>query len=1072
LTDDADPVVEKVLEIVAAQTGYPTDMLDLDADLEADLGVDTVKQAETFAAIREEYNIERDDTLALRDYPTLNHVIGFVHERRPDLAAAPQSSADVVSTQTAATPKEAPVVGVAPTADGGDPVVDKVLEIVAAQTGYPTDMLDLDADLEADLGVDTVKQAETFAAIREEYNIERDDTLALRDYPTLNHVIGFVHERRPDLAAAPQSSADVGSTQTAAPPKDATAVVASPTDLVVGDDQAAAQVPRRIPTPVLRPSLDLCATTGVILDETSRIVVMADQGGVGKALRKRLTKRGADVLVIDDGPEAEELRTRLDEYAAAGPIQGVYWLPALDVEAAIADMDLAAWREALRVRVKLLYETMRHLYDQVGDAGTFLVSATRLGGLHGYGPEGATAPMGGAVTGFTKAFKREKPDALVKAVDFAPSRKTAGPADALIEETLRDPGAVEIGIRGDHRWTISITEQPLPEEPAGITLDGDSVFVVTGAAGSIVSAITADLAEASAGTFHLLDLTPEPDRNDADIAMFSADKDGLKRSIFERLKASGERATPALVEKEVAAIERRHAALSAIESIEAHGGTVHYQSVNLLDGDAMAAAMSKVREISGKVDLLLHAGGLEISRRLPDKERSEYDLVFDVKADGWFNLLNGLGDTPIASTVVFSSVAGRFGNNGQTDYSAANDLLCKHTAAMRAGDSGTLGVAIDWTAWGDIGMATRGSIPTVMKAVGIDMLPAAAGIPIVRREVTGRAAGGEIVIGLRLGILLDEFDATGGIDVSDEGALTDALGGRSVMTQAVEAFDIFDGLTVTATLDPADQPFLFDHRIDGTPVLPGVMGVEAFAAAAGLPFPELHLASVENVDFLAPFKFYRNEPRTVQVKVRYEPDGDDIIGHCRLIGERVLANQPEPQVTVHFTGNVRLSREPATVAATEVPSGGTPVDQDAIYGIYFHGPAYQVMEQARLADGRVVGEMAAKLPANHVPDAHPLATAPRLTELGFQTAGVWEIGTTGTMALPLHIDRVVYATNTEPSSGVRAVVTPGPEGFEASIVTAEGEGLVHMQGYRTVRMPAPVDETAATPLKEAMAGRE
>ena len=48
---------EKVLAIVAEKTGYPPDMLDMDLDLEADLGVDTVKQAETFAAVREAYGI-------------------------------------------------------------------------------------------------------------------------------------------------------------------------------------------------------------------------------------------------------------------------------------------------------------------------------------------------------------------------------------------------------------------------------------------------------------------------------------------------------------------------------------------------------------------------------------------------------------------------------------------------------------------------------------------------------------------------------------------------------------------------------------------------------------------------------------------------------------------------------------------------------------------------------------------------------------------------------------------------------------------------------------------------------
>ena len=79
-----------------------------------------------------------------------------------------------------------------------------MLEIVAEKTGYPKDMLDLDLDLEADLGIDTVKQAEMFAAIRAAYNIPRDENLKLRDFPTLAHVIQFAHDRqrRPQAPAA------------------------------------------------------------------------------------------------------------------------------------------------------------------------------------------------------------------------------------------------------------------------------------------------------------------------------------------------------------------------------------------------------------------------------------------------------------------------------------------------------------------------------------------------------------------------------------------------------------------------------------------------------------------------------------------------------------------------------------------------------------------------------------------------------------------------------------------------------------------------------------------------------
>ena len=192
-----------MLAVVAEQTGYPTDLLDMDLDLEADLGIDTVKQAEVFASIREAYGIERDDALKLRDYPTLNHVVGFVRERA-DLGSAPAPAAEPPRPSAEPAPRAAPAAAPAAAAPvpPSDGVEARVLAVVAEQTGYPTDLLDMDLDLEADLGIDTVKQAEVFASIREAYGIERDDALKLRDYPTLNHVVGFVRERA-DLGSAP-----------------------------------------------------------------------------------------------------------------------------------------------------------------------------------------------------------------------------------------------------------------------------------------------------------------------------------------------------------------------------------------------------------------------------------------------------------------------------------------------------------------------------------------------------------------------------------------------------------------------------------------------------------------------------------------------------------------------------------------------------------------------------------------------------------------------------------------------------------------------------------------------------
>ena len=182
-------------------------MLALDLDLEADLGIDTVKQAELFASVREEWGIPRDEKRKLRDYPTLNHVIAFVHQMRPDLAARPRAPRRSRRARPrlpwSHPPRPSPPPRSAPAAPCScDPVREQILALVTEKTGYPPDMLDVELDLEADLGVDTVKQAELFASVREKWGIPRDENRKLRDYPTLRHVIDFVHQMRPDLEPA------------------------------------------------------------------------------------------------------------------------------------------------------------------------------------------------------------------------------------------------------------------------------------------------------------------------------------------------------------------------------------------------------------------------------------------------------------------------------------------------------------------------------------------------------------------------------------------------------------------------------------------------------------------------------------------------------------------------------------------------------------------------------------------------------------------------------------------------------------------------------------------------------
>jgi hypothetical protein len=149
---------------------------------------------------------------------------------------------------------------------------------------------------------------------------------------------------------------------------------------------------------------------------------------------------------------------------------------------------------------------------------------------------------------------------------------------------------------------------------------------------------------------------------------------------------------------------------------------------------------------------------------------------------------------------------------------------------------------------------------------------------------------------------------------------------------------------------------------------------------------------------------------------------------------------------------------------------GNVIDAAEIYRLYFHGPAYQVIEKAWWDGIRIVGLMANNLPGNHQPSDSQTIVAPRLIELCFQTAGVWEMGMQGRMGLPLHIDQVsVLSARESFESPLYAVVSPNARGsFEAEVVDANGNCYLRLTSYRTIAVPNAIDSERIKALQVAM----
>ncbi|PTL82062.1 type I polyketide synthase [Vitiosangium sp. GDMCC 1.1324] len=229
-----------LLDTVVAKTGYPEDMLEMDLDLEADLGIDTVKQVDIFARTREHFGVSRDPNRALRDFNTLRKVIDHIVERiiAAGGASAPASAPAPAARPAPAAPPpaavQAPVVPATPVVSAAsNPAVptaiaaslnlaasvrEVLLRNVVEKTGYPEDMLEMDLDLEADLGIDTVKQVDIFARTREAFGVSRDPNRALREFNTLRKVIDHIVERAQSTGAVPPATSALASAAAAAPP--------------------------------------------------------------------------------------------------------------------------------------------------------------------------------------------------------------------------------------------------------------------------------------------------------------------------------------------------------------------------------------------------------------------------------------------------------------------------------------------------------------------------------------------------------------------------------------------------------------------------------------------------------------------------------------------------------------------------------------------------------------------------------------------------------------------------------------------------------------------------------------
>ncbi len=715
-------VLADLTAIVSERTGYPADMLDANAGIESDLGIDSIKRVEILSAFQRTCSeAEQSQVQGIMEKLTSARTLNEIAERLQPLFTAPSAVIPAAKTnQPAAAP--APVRTILP----------DLTAIVSERTGYPADMLDANAGIESDLGIDSIKRVEILSAFQRTCDeAEQSQVQSIMERLTSARTLNEIAERLSQI---------LGTAQPAAPPTQSESVARF---TLTTKSQPRTSAPRSF---------------------AGRVVLITDdENGVASAIADAWTAVGERVLLLRHSPgstlhaesvystdltDPAQVETLLasirKDYGSIGAL--IHLLP-LQNASSFKELTFADWRTQVRQDVRSLYLLAKHAEADLKAAGkqngALLAVVTGRGGEFGLAPGSAPAPTHFAAADFVKTLSLEFNDVLCKVVDIDPSDPVSILHRKLAEELSCRDEVLQIGLPGDRRLTVAPRRTPLPAAPI-TSITPESVVLLTGGARGITAGIAKTLALKAKPTLILAGASPLPPAESAETAAIS-DAALLKAALLAQLRATGAKTVkPADVQAAYSRLMKNREIQRNLADLGKLATHVEYAEIDVRDEARFGALIDGIYQRFGRLDAVIHGAGVIEDKLIKDKTPESFDRVVHTKTDSTFVLTRKLRAADTKCLILMSSITAAFGNRGQADYAAANGAM-NGIATMLASEWPGNVVAMNWGPWDQGGMVSD-DVRRQFLAQGIELIPPAQGDEAVMRELALSSQGHPIAI--------------------------------------------------------------------------------------------------------------------------------------------------------------------------------------------------------------------------------------------------------------------------------------------------------------------------------------
>ena len=913
---------------------------------------------------------------------------------QPQAPASPRNTVNAPPSEARPTPakEQTQALSTVQANEGGfdrEKIIQALIKIVEDKTGYPAELIDFNQKLETDLGIDSIKRTQIVGellktlpeSLTNAMNEEEKSSLATQ--PTLGQMV--------DLLCSTGLKGD-----TPVPFSEA------------GMEQEAGLASRSF-----RHTMEAhTACVDILADRklnTGLFLISQDLLGVAHILSDLLVSRGGCVSLIPRAALASG--EAIEEWWQSVPnkdqtITGIIHLGAVGSDWLAIDAPMGEYKKQLQINEKSFFLLLNHLSDRI-KRDAHLVSASSLGGYFGRKSDTAKGlSLQGGGPGLLKSLKKERPGLRVRAVDLDPDLSPGELAPILLEEIELVGGRQEVGYPAGIRTIFKTVARTMdiPSNPEKNKKD-NQVLLVTGGVKSVTAEVVRGLAKK--GDVLVLTGRSRLPSKESDQTERLSTRAELRTHFISQIRGKKIKQTPAEIESEIKRILNAREMVNNIAEFKARGIMVEYFAVDVTNQDAMAKMIETVYATHGKVSGVVHGAGVIEDKLLSDKTPESWSRVVETKITGLLLLLKHLKHEELDFFTVMSSVAGRYGNSGQTDYATANELMNRICCQLKALWEDKVRVrALCWGPWGPTrfgeGMVTRETADKFAQK-NVELVTVENGSALFLAEVCGG----------------DEVEVIGGIGTWEEHEAYKGRITRNALKKKIEAPGPLlgktrictDGKGEIFTIEFAlgkDHRYLMEHVFDGIPVLPAAAALEIMAEGACALWPGMFPVEALDHELL---KGIQVEDRAKIFTLVLKP------GSGGQVETRIQSGAGNNTPRVHYRTKLVMGKKIFKKGKKEIQvHDEKKLTLDTAYNKFlFHGPRFQVIRDINgLSRTGACAQVVSTAPEHWMENAqsYPWIFDPAVVDAAAQMATLWTRSYMEETALPTKFSRIIkYCRN-------------------------------------------------------------